>query len=197
MSDKETINVYDARAKEYARSFEPKSSADPALAAFLQALLPKGRILDLGCGPGTWSALMLEQGFDVDAVDASASMIEAAAQIPGLNAWQARFDEIDAENIYDGIWANFSLLHAPRSEMPQHLSMIRRALRPDGVVHIGLKEGTGEQRDALGRFYTYYTIEELSDLLRAQGLTPGTPLTGASKGLDGTVAAWFTMVAHG
>ena len=48
------------------------------------------------------------------------TQIQAAAR-------QARFDELEVQGVYDGIWANFSLLHAPKSEFPGHLARIRRA----------------------------------------------------------------------
>lgn len=79
--------------------------------------------------------------------------------------------------------------------MAGHLARIARALKPGGLVHIGLKEGEGAARDSLGRFYTYYTVEECATLLRAAGLTAGPARHGADKGLDGTVAPWFTLTA--
>ena len=61
-----------------------------------------------------------------------------------IDARLARFDELDAVARYDGIWANFSLLHAPRAEMPGNLARISRALRPGGWLHLGLKLGQGD-----------------------------------------------------
>ena len=49
-----------------------------------------------------------------------------------------------------GFGASYSLLHAPRAEMPRHLAAIARALRPDGVLSLTLKEGQGEARDPGG-----------------------------------------------
>nr|WP_249200456.1 class I SAM-dependent methyltransferase [Thetidibacter halocola] len=189
------MRVYDARAAEYADALGADPASNAALSAFIAALPKGGRVLDLGCGPGTWARRMVEAGLTVEGWDASEGMIAIASRVPGLTVRQARFEDLDAEAAYDGIWANFSLLHAPRADMPEHLARIARALRPGGVLHVGLKEGTGEARDSLGRFYAYYGLDEFRDLLRDAGLRPDGARQGADKGLDGTVAPWFTLSA--
>ena len=154
-------------------------------------------MLDLGCGPGAAAAHMAKSGLHVDATDASLEMAEMAGRAKGVTAWQATFDEITGNGIYDGIWANFSLLHAPRSKMPNHLNALYTALKPGGQFHIGVKLGTGEARDTLGRLYTYYTQDELTGLLQATGLTVTGAFTGQGTGLDGTVSDWISLAAHG
>ncbi|SMC51560.1 class I SAM-dependent DNA methyltransferase [Primorskyibacter flagellatus] len=197
MTDDKTLGVYDEKAGDYARLMDHDTIAPTALNKFLSALPERGTVLDLGCGPGSWARYMVKAGFRVDAIDASAGMVEKASAIEGLNVWQADFSDIQDVAKYDGIWANFSLLHARRAEMPAHLARLKTALRSDGRLHLGLKEGTGEARDSLGRFYTYYTVAEIRDLLARIGLSVSDLRTGADKGLDGTVAAWFTLTAHG
>ncbi len=194
-TDKETLAVYNARAEDYARCLKKEDSASPVLEAFVAALPAGGRVLDLGCGPGTWARMMLDAGLEVEAIDASEAMVAEAAQIPGLRVWQATFGDVDGLGRYDGIWANFSLLHAPRMEMPSHLARLHRALRPGGRLHIGLKEETGARRDGIGRFYTYHTAEGLTALLGALGFSVQDLQRGASEGLDGVVAPWFTLTA--
>lgn len=196
MADEETLKVYDLRAGEYARTLGRDPATNDGLARFMALLPPGGRVLDLGCGPGTWAAVMAAAGFVVDAVDASDGMVDLARKVPGVTAWRARFDEIEEDSYYDGIWANFSLLHSPRDDMPLHLARLKVALKPGGVLHIGLKAGEGERRDPLGRFYSYYGLDEMRGLLRAAGFEPGPARQGADKGLDGVVAEWFTLTAH-
>ncbi len=194
--DEETATTYARMAQDYA-TMTAKSGDDPVLTAFIGGIPRGGRVLDLGCGPGVTAAAMARAGLRVDATDAVAEMVAMAATHPGVTAWQATFDDIAGDALYDGIWTNFSLLHAPRADMPRHLDALRRALRPGGLFHIGMKTGTGERRDNLGRLYTYYTEEELCDLLRAAGLTAFSSTRGADKGLDGVVAPWVTIAAHG
>ena len=165
-----TLAVYDAKAAEYA-ALGAGEKTDAALMAFCAALRPGGRVLDLGCGPGRSAGIMAAEGMRVDAMDGSAQMVALAAKQPGVTAWQGLFDSLEAEALYDGIWANFSLLHAPRADFPAHLARVARALKPGGVFHIGMKIGTGEGADSLGRFYAYYSAEELTSAMQDVGLT--------------------------
>lgn len=195
MTDPETIRLYDTRAEDYAQ-VTATDGPDATLRAFIEALPPQGRVLDLGCGPGLSAGHMAAAGLQVEAWDASAGMVALAAQRPGVVAAEADFDALTACATYDGIWANFSLLHAPREALPRHLAAVHRALKPGGLFHIAVKEGEGSQRDSLGRLYTYYTKETLSAALRDAGLSPGPYQTGADVGLDGVVAAWISVTAH-
>jgi trans-aconitate methyltransferase len=197
MSDTETIRVYDSRAADYAALTDEQAAKDPSLPAFVAACPPGGRVLDLGCGPGTSAAGMAEAGLQVEATDASAEMVALADRHPGVRARQATFDEIAGDGLYDGIWANFSLLHAPRSAMPRHLAALKQALKPGGAFHIGMKLGDGEFRDAIGRLYTYYSEEELVQLLEQTGFTVKSRSFGEAEGLDGTMAPFILVTAHG
>ncbi len=197
MSDPETIRVYDNRAAEYAGLTGDATAKDPQLRAFIGALPAGGRVLDLGCGPGQAAALMAASGLQADATDASSEMVAMATAHPGVTAWQATFADIAGDDLYDGIWASFCLLHAPRSDMPRHLAALHRALKPGGTFYIGLKTGDGEKRDSIGRLYTYYQPQELDHLLKTAGFTPQNHRTGSARGLDGSMADWISVIAHG
>lgn len=197
MSDDETLKVYAEKAQDYADMIGRKPLADPRLDAFIAALPTGGTALDLGCGPGHSAALMARAGLRVTATDPVPEMVALAAQHAGVDARLASFDDINGINLYDGIWANFSLLHAPRADMPRHLAALAQALKPGGRFHIGMKTGTGHKRDPIGRLYTYYTDAELTGLLQDVGLTVTDRTTGRGKGLDGVEAAWLCLAAHG
>ena len=193
-ADRETIAAYETRSHEYLE--QVGRAAAPGFAEFVARLPAGAHVLDLGCGPGDTSHRLLKQGFTVDAIDATPAMVSRAREL-GVPARRATFDEIEHEDLYDGIWANFSLLHAPRDDMPAHLARVRKALKPGGAFHIGLKLGTGAKRDRIGRFYTYYTEDELSGLLVDAGLTPTHRETGESTGLDGALARTIWIHANG
>ena len=197
MSDAETLRVYDINAADYAQKNQDYLSNDPRLLEFITACPQGGRVLDLGCGPGTSAAVMAQAGLKPEAMDASAEMVTLARAHSRVTARQATFDDISGEAIYEGIWANFSLLHAPRGAMPGHLAAIKRALKPGGVFYIGLKLGKGEARDALGRLYTYYEEDELKDLLKTAGFTVLDCTFGETEGLDGVKARWISVASHG
>lgn len=195
MSDHETIAVYDSRAQDYADRFNPQKE-DRNLTAFIKRLPAGAPVLDLGCGPGNAAARLADAGFAVEAWDAAPGMIALAARHKGVAARQARFDDLDATGVYGGIWANFSLLHAPRKAFAHHITAISKALRPGGVFHIGMKTGADADRDGLGRAYTYYSIAELRAALSQAGLAVLSRQTGQDKGFAGTVDPWVILLAE-
>ena len=195
MADAETLSVYAIRAEDYAARFND-TGPGKHLSAFMADLPAQARVLDLGCGPGAAAAAMQRAGHDVEAWDASPEMAKIGKRLHGIDITIAAFDALTATETYDGIYANFSLLHAPKADMPRHLSAISRALKPGGLFHIGLKSGTGEKRDSIGRFYAYYTEAELTALLQDVGMTIETRASGEEAGLDGTVAPWIILKAR-
>jgi len=195
-ADAKTLAIYDAKAADYAKIVVSKAE-HKSLIGFVEDL-PKGaHVLDLGCGPGHYAAEMLKRGCTVDAVDGSAAMVALAQDVEGLNATQALFDDLDAAETYDGVWASFSLLHAPRKKLPQHLGQIKRALKPGGVFHIGMKLGDAEARDALGRAYTYVSEPGLLELLTDAGFEPYDIFKGEGTGLSGSIDKFILVRAHG
>lgn len=196
MNDARTIAVYDARAADY-EAANAKLYELAELEGFAARLPAGGRVLDLGCGPGYYAAKLAEWGFEADATDASAEMVARAARRPGVTAWQARFDELEGDGIYDGIWANFSLLHLPRAEMPAMLARVARAGKPGMALHLGLKLGAGEGPDRIGRFYSYYREDEIVALLAEAGFGVLARRQGRARGLDGSMSEHITLLAQG
>ncbi|MCY1127596.1 class I SAM-dependent methyltransferase [Frigidibacter sp. RF13] len=193
--DARTLAAYEAHVGDYADRF---ASAEPGvhLKAFIAALPPAAHVLDLGCGPGTASAFLRAAGHRPDPVDATPAMVALANARHALGARLGSFDDIEAEAAYDGVWANFSLLHAPRERFPLHLAALHRALKPRGLFHIGMKLGAGEARDALDRFYCYYSREELLALLAAAGFSPQKIWEGRERGLAGTEDPFIVVQSH-
>ncbi len=194
MIDDETIAAYDNQVDAYAE-LTGQAAPDPLLLAFMARIEPGGHILDLGCGPGNEAAGMRSRGFSVDAVDASPEMVRLANQTHDIGARRATFDDVDEIAAYDGIWANFSLLHAPAEEFPRHLAALYRALKPGGCFHIAMKLGAGSARDRLGRHYSYYSQPELSGHLTRAGFVIDEISTGETMGLAGDVEPWIAVRA--
>jgi SAM-dependent methyltransferase len=194
-ADAITIKVYDARAGDYADRFRTEKP-DRHLRAFIAALPAAAQVLDLGCGPANASAFMRAAGLRPDPVDASPAMVALANSRHEIGARLATFDDVSAISAYDGVWANFSLLHAARAALPGYLAALHRALRPGGLLHIGMKTGTGEARDTLERFYAYYGREELLVLLNDAGFTAVSVAEGTEVGLAGTSDPFIIVLAR-
>ena len=153
----------------------------------------QGLVLDLGCGPGKASALMQKSGLRVDPIDASKEMVKLANNLYDLKARQAEFSDINGEDIYDGVWANFSLLHTPKNEFKFHIKALYKILKPNGFFNIGMKLGKGEKRDQIGRFYAYYTEIELTEIFRNAGLDVCETYYGEEMGLIGSIEPWIML----
>ncbi len=196
MSDLETMKAYARQAKKYSECFS-RDKPDQDLQDFMDGLVPSAKVLDLGCGPGNSAAMMRDAGFDVDALDASPEMAEIGRQKYGIDIQVGRFDQLEAIDLYDGIWVNFSLLHAPHEQVPAHLAKIKRAMRKGGLLHIGLKIGQGSKRDQLGRMYYFHSVEGVQNMLREAGFDVVFTREGAAKGLAGTKDPFMIIRAHG
>lgn len=185
MPDAKTIAFYDGAAARYADLTHSDHPSD-ALKLFMALLPEHAHVLDLGCGPARASAHLRDAGHRPDPVDASIGMVELANQTHDIGARILTFNDVNMVARYDGIWANFSLLHAPRNEMPQILKSLATALVSKGVLHLAVKTGAGEERDKIDRLYTYFTVKELHQLLATAGFTVIETQEGHEVGCAGT-----------
>lgn len=195
-ADTKTIALYDGKAQDYATRFDSGDKPGKFLVRFMAALPEGGSVLDLGCGPGGAAGHMNRARFAVDAVDASSEMVRLTQEIHGIEARIATFDDLDAVDAYDGVWANFSLLHAPRDALPRHMAAIAHSLRAGGHFHIGMKTGTGMHRDHMERRYTYVEEDELIGLIADAGMEVVATDRGHEVGLAGTDDHWVVMLAR-
>ncbi|PJI92943.1 methyltransferase family protein [Yoonia maricola] len=192
MSDARTIATYNAKAQEYAR-IVTNDQPDQSLQDFINLLPKGGAVLDLGCGPGAASFHMQNAGLVPDPIDASEKMVAIAQEKFGLNARLGQFDDVAGVAIYDGVWANFSLLHAPRDDLPRYFNALFQATKPGGVLHVGMKTGEGTARDAINRLYTYVTVGDLSRLFTDAGYAVTFVKEGKEAGLAGTIDPFAIM----
>lgn len=127
-------------------------------------LIVGARILDFGCGSGRDTKYFLSQGYQVDALDGSEEMCRLASAYTKIPVCHMLFQELSAENIYDGIWACSSILHLPYGELGDVLLKMSRALKENGIVYTSFKYGTFEG-ERNGRYFTDMTEEKMEKLL--------------------------------
>lgn len=140
------------------------------------------QILDVGCGPGIKSKVLLESGMQVHGIDFSENMITLARQ----NCPQGTFEVCDVRNIaqvqslFDGVFAFAVLLHFPKTEARKIVTDMVQKLKPGGYIFLAVKarrEGGPEEEVKTEsdygydyqRFFSYYTLEEIIDYLKAAG----------------------------
>jgi len=192
--DIKTLQVYETQSSKYLENVT-KEHPSKTLKYFAANLPNKSNVLDYGCGPGLSAEYLANLGHTVTAFDASQNMLELVPKHARIKSYQATFDSFLEKEIFDGIWASFSLLHAKRRDFPHLLTSIRRALKPYGLFSIGLKLGAGEKRDKLGRRYTFVSRNELDQLLKSSGFNVFDHILGKDIGLDGEMSEWVFVYA--
>ena len=123
----------------------------------------------MGCGSGRDSKTMYDLGYDVTPLDASEEMCKLAEIHTDLDVLQMNFEDMEFENVFDGIWACGSLIHIPKNEMPEILGRIHDALCSDGILYISVKKGDTEGFRG-ERYFCDYTAESLTAMLEKTGL---------------------------
>ena len=94
-----------------------------------------GRVLDLGCGNGAFTALLARQGFQVEGCDGSTSGVEIARRAhPQLSFWHHDFAAPLADHLagcYDAVVSTEVIEHLP---LPRKLmESALHALKPGGL----------------------------------------------------------------
>lgn len=165
--DPDTLRFYAENAPAYvARGAHGTSRHIPA---FLSRLPPAAYVLDLGCGGGRDAQALIAAGHQVDPTDGSAAIAAKAQDLLGIPVRVMRFEDLDAQGLYDAVWANASLLHVPRPALPDVLARVRTALKPGGLHMASYKGGGQEGRDSHGRYFNYLGAEELRAIYQASG----------------------------
>lgn len=135
---------------------------------FLDLLEEGDTILDLGCGSGRDSLAFYELGYDVTPVDASEEMCQLAEIHTGLEVLKMTFEEMDFDNVFDGIWACASLLHVPKKELSDILTKIAKALNDKGILYMSFKLGDFEGFRG-ERYFCDYTEDSITEVLKDNG----------------------------
>lgn len=163
----QTISYYDKNAKEFCKN---TIDADMSFCRdkFLKYLSAGASILDAGCGSGRDSVAFKQLGYHVTAMDASPEICKEAEKVLGQKVICKTFEEIDDENMYNGIWACASLLHVPKERMTEVLYRLKCALKDGGILYASFKYGEDE-KIVNGRLFNYYSEQPLSVLMMENG----------------------------
>lgn len=186
---------YDQRAPEYDDWYERKAGYDNPETnhqwARELAVLDReadswgqGRVLEIACGTGRWTAHLAARPevSEVVAVDASPSMLRQAQAKVKVGADKVRWVQADVYSLpfspgeFDALFAGFFLSHVPVERARETLASFTALLRPGGVARVYdslLPEGAervqvqrrrlkdGSEHDVLKVYYTPDTLREM------------------------------------
>jgi len=174
-----TAKYYDgAYGDQYAKKYSsvPVVNFTSRLEDMFKPRLLRGlKAIDVGCGPGQYAALLKQQGFEVELVDASRRMLSYASRKLKIRKAPPARDYFDLEDhckdqSYDLIFASAMMVHVPRSLAPQMYQQFYRMLKPGGILFVNFKIGDHSLVSIGGRYYQYYRDREVPwSMLRAAG----------------------------
>ena len=158
-----TINYYNQNAENFIANTQ-NADMHPTQERFLRLLDANTSILDFGCGSGRDTKYFLEKGYQVTATDGSAELCRLASEFTGIKVKEMLFQELDAINQYDGIWACSSILHLPKKELLPVIQKMCEALKDNGIIYTSFKYGDFEG-ERNGRYFTDFTEKTFREVV--------------------------------
>jgi len=134
-------DAYSAKAEQYIEllgsNWQPYAKDEALIRRHLGGLV--GPVLDLGCGPGYWTAYLHAMGVEVTGIDLVPEFIDhARATHPGPAFRLGSMTDVDvADHSVAGILSWYSTIHLPPPELDGMLAHFRRLLSVGGVLVIG------------------------------------------------------------
>lgn len=169
--DRPTVDIYEERSAFYEANRSPRHRPDAA--RFAQRA-GRGPVVDLGCGPGWYTAAL---GDTAIGFDAAGSMLRRAREVaPGVLLVQGDLQALPfRRGALAGAWARNSYVHVHAVDAPMALADLQRSLRADGPVELTFFGGEVEgpnvfpDDDLPGRWFSTWLTERLTDVVLGAG----------------------------
>jgi SAM-dependent methyltransferase len=142
------------------------------IAAFLRhiAAPEPWTLLDFGCGPGRDLKTFTAMGHVAIGLEGAPSLARMGREESGCEVWEQDFLQLDLPPArFDGVFANASLFHVPRQELPRVLAELRSALKPGGVLFCSNPRGTNEEGWSGERYGAWHDLEAWRGFMAAAG----------------------------
>ncbi|HKQ84273.1 MAG TPA: class I SAM-dependent methyltransferase, partial [Steroidobacteraceae bacterium] len=131
---------------------------------------PPFTLLDFGCGPGRDLRALAQAGHRAIGLEGAESFVVMAREYSGCEVWQQNFLALQLPaDMFDGIFANASLFHVPRAELPRVLMELRASLKAGGVLFASNPRGDNQEGWNRGRYGSYHDWPTWRDHLLAAG----------------------------
>jgi 2-polyprenyl-3-methyl-5-hydroxy-6-metoxy-1,4-benzoquinol methylase len=179
----ENIKAYESLAEEYEKNISKYFlSTKEAVENIAPSITTGKEVLDVGCGVGLGTMMLIEKGFSLTSIDISPKMITfVKKRNPSATTITGEFLEYTFKKKFDAIFAMAFIHLFPKNIAQLILEKMHTLLKEDGVLYIGTtisdksKEGFELKRDAFfpngqqKRYRKHWTEEELLDSLQKAG----------------------------
>ncbi|MBI5920194.1 MAG: methyltransferase domain-containing protein [Betaproteobacteria bacterium] len=155
-----TLGHYHARAAAFWEGTRHHDVAQniEALLRHVQAT-PPFTLLDFGCGPGRDLRTFTQRGHRAIGLEGAPALADMARAYSDCEVWQQDFLRMKLPDAhFDGVFANASLFHVPRQELPKVLRQLHASLKPGGVLFSSNPRGNNEERMDGERYGAYYDL---------------------------------------
>ncbi len=196
----DTVHAYDLDASAYASRTGAVPDAVRADLEDLASRLGHGaHVLEIGSGGGRDALLMEELGLRVRRTDITPGFVRLLREHGhACDLLDPLVDDLGVpDGPYDAVWANASLLHVARGDLPTVLGRLAGVTRRGGLLRASLKEGDGEGWSTHGtvrhaRHFTYWRADPIEEVVRGAGWTDVV----VRSGIEGTRGeTWLALSA--
>lgn len=176
IQEKDLARAYDAIAAWFDGTRTRMLIERPYLDLLCAALRPGAAVLDLGCGTGEpILRFLVERGFAVTGVDASAAMVAIARRrFPAVPLLVGDMRGLALAQAFDAVIAWHSLFHLPHDDQRAMFAAFTRMLHPGGILVFTSGSAHGEAWSDNGGAMLYHASldpGEYRSLLEAHGFT--------------------------
>ena len=197
-----TIDYYEANAEDLASRYE-SADVGELHSRLLSTFRTGSSLLEVGCGTGREAAFLIENGRDVDCIEASRSMISLAleyhhelqgrlisGEVPGcLNSINKK---------YDGIYSIATLMHLELDDIAAVLEAFHSRLKSRCRILISVPLSRPDLEvsgfDPKGRYFLLLSEEQWRDVIGSAGFTVIETSTNAD-GMGRRSVKWLSCVA--
>lgn len=179
--DHGTRDAYAAVAETYAERLLDELTHKPFDRALLDVVAERtegrGRVLDIGCGPGQVARYLDGRGVSVEGVDRSPEMLAVARrESPDLRFTEADFTALPfADGACAGVVGYYAIVHLPGDALPRVCEELRRVVREGAPVLLAFH--VGDERVHLDAWWELpvsvdfflHPVARVEEALRAAG----------------------------
>ncbi|MFV0298341.1 MAG: class I SAM-dependent methyltransferase [Hyphomicrobiaceae bacterium] len=184
--DRDTLNTYDANARDYAADWEDEQSAPGDLHAIVREHFRPGLTIDVGCGSGRDTAWLVGNGYDAFGLDGSQGLIaEARRRHPDIRFERDTLPRLVSlqSGVFTNVLCETVIMHLGTETIADAVGRLGALLAPGGTLYLSWRVTDGaDVRDKAGRLYSSFPASLVTGALPGLALLLDEEVTSLSSG---------------